>query len=57
LALGAKDAVPVRVRNMKHSEENDENDEGLPDVLAQIPDRLIVAKEELDRAVYAEYSG
>ena len=41
---------------MKHGEEHDEDDEGLHDDLAQIPDRFIVAKEELDREVYAEYS-
>jgi hypothetical protein len=41
---------------MKHGQERDEDDEGLDDVLAQIPDRFIVAKEELDRAVHAEYS-
>jgi len=41
---------------MKHGQERDEDDEGLHDDLAQIPDRFIIAKEELDREVYAEYS-
>jgi hypothetical protein len=41
---------------MKHGEEHDEDDEGLPDDLAQIPERFIVAEEELDRAVHAEFS-
>ena len=41
---------------MKHGEEHDEDDEGLHDALSQIPDRFIVAEEELDGAVHAEFS-
>ena len=42
--------------NMKHGEERDEDDEGLHDDLAQIPDRFIVAGEEIDREADAAYS-
>ncbi len=41
---------------MKHDQKRDEDDEGLDDVLAQIPDRFIIAEEELDGAVHAAYS-
>ena len=41
---------------MKHGEEYDEDDKGLHDALSQIPDRFIVAEEELDGAVHAEFS-
>jgi len=41
--------------NMKDRDEHDEDDEGPHDVLSQIPDRFIVAEEELDGAVHAEY--
>lgn len=41
---------------MKHGEEHEEDDEGLHDVLSQIPDRFIVAEEELDGTVHAEFS-
>ena len=41
---------------MKHGEEHDEDDEGLHDALSQIPDRFILAEEELDGAVHAEFS-
>ncbi len=41
---------------MKHGEEHDEDDEGLHDALSQIPDRFIVAEEELDGEVHAEFS-
>jgi len=41
---------------MIHSQEHDEDDESFDDVLSQIPGRFIVAEEELDRTVYAEYS-
>ena len=49
--------MPVKAWNMKHGEEHDEDDGGLHDALSQIPDRFIVAEEELDGAVYAEFSG
>ncbi len=42
--------------DMKHDQKRDEDDEGLDDVLAQILDRFIIAEEELDGAVHAEYS-
>ena len=41
---------------MKHGEEQNTDDESLRDVLSQIPDRFIVAEEELDGAVHAEYA-
>jgi len=41
---------------MKHGEEQNKDDEILHDVLSQIPDRFIVAEEELDGAVHAEYA-
>jgi hypothetical protein len=40
---------------MKDGEEQNTDDESLYDVLSQIPDRFIVAEEELDRAVHEEY--
>jgi hypothetical protein len=48
--------VPARTGNMKPGEEHDEDQEGLQDVLSQIPDRFVVAEEELDGAVHAEFS-
>ncbi len=48
--------MPARAWNLKHGEEHDEDDEGLHDALSQIPDRFIVAEEELDGAVHAEFS-
>ena len=40
---------------MKRGEKQNEDDENLHDFLSQIPDRFIVAEEELDGAVYEEY--
>ena len=48
--------MPARAWNMKHGEEHDEDDESLHDPLSQIPDRFIVAEEEIDGAVHAEFS-
>jgi hypothetical protein len=41
---------------MKHGEEHDEDDEGLHDALSQIPDKFIIAEEELNGTVHAEFS-
>ncbi len=41
---------------MKHGEEPNKNDESLHDILFQIPDRFIVAEEELNGAVHEEYA-
>jgi len=41
---------------MKDGEEQNENDDGLCEALSQIPDRFIVAEEELDWAVREEYA-
>lgn len=41
---------------MKHGEEHDADDEAVQDALSQIPGRFIVAEEELDGAIYAEFS-
>ena len=48
--------MPARAGTMKRGEEHDEDDEGLHDALSQIPDRFIVAEEDLDGAVHAEFS-
>ena len=48
--------MSARAGNMKPGEEHDADDEGLHDALSQIPDRFIVAEEELDAAVHAEFS-
>jgi hypothetical protein len=40
---------------MKHSQEPGANDDGFCEALSEIPDRFIVAGEELDKAVYEEY--
>jgi hypothetical protein len=53
---GAKGALPVKAWNMIHGEEHDEDDGGLHDAPSQIPDRFIIAEEELDGAVHAEFS-
>jgi len=55
LVGGTERPVPVKVRNMKRSKGQNEDDENLHDFLSQIPDRFFVAEEELDRAVYEEY--
>jgi hypothetical protein len=46
----------LKVWNMKDGEEQNENDDGLCEALSQIPDRFVVAEEELDGAVHAEYA-
>jgi len=40
---------------MKRGEEQNDREEDPSDFLSQIPDRFIVAEEEVDRAVYEEY--
>jgi hypothetical protein len=40
---------------MKHGGEQNDREEELSDFLSQMPDRFIVAEEELDVAVYEEY--
>jgi len=39
----------------KDGEERNENDDGLCEALPQIPDRFIIAEEELDGAVFEDY--
>ena len=41
---------------MRHGEEDGKDDEGLHEALSQIPDRFIVAEEELDGAVREKYA-
>ncbi|MBP1775332.1 MAG: hypothetical protein H6Q86_1338, partial [candidate division NC10 bacterium] len=50
LVGGTERPVPVKVRNMKRSKGQNEDDENLHDFLSQIPDRFFVAEEELGRA-------